>query len=128
MSRLQRGYQTEEHTGHERETRREAQHPPVEPELGQLHSGRDRAAWQKHRQQPRGPHAERQSGSTAERPEQCVLGEELSQEASAARAQRLPDGDLAMARVGAREQQIRDVRSGDEQNEPDDRHQQQCRL
>jgi hypothetical protein len=51
--------------------------------------------------------------------EEDALGEELPDDAAAARAEGDADGDLAPARGGAREQQVGDVGAGDEQHAAD---------
>ena len=56
----------------------------------------------------------------AEDREQHALGEQLREQPAAAHAEREAQRDLAPALERAREQQIRDVRAGDEQH--DDRH------
>ena len=62
----------------------------------------------------------------AERPadaaEHDALDEELTDDAPAGRAEGDPHGDLAGAMRGAREQQVGDVRAGDEQHEADGAH------
>ena len=44
---------------------------------------------------------------------------ELAEQSPAAGAERRPDRELAMSRLGAREQEVRHVRAGNQQHEPD---------
>ena len=60
-------------------------------------------------------HASRAAGEA----EQNAFGEQLPNESSPARAQRGPNGEFAMARGGAGEKEIGDVRAGDEEDAAD---------
>ena len=48
-----------------------------------------------------------------------ALGDELDEQAAAARAERGADRELLLPRLRSREQQVGEVRAGDEQHEPD---------
>ena len=58
-----------------------------------------------------------QSGNAAHETEQRGFGEELAHEPLPSCSERDADGDLLLARGRAREQQVRDVRTRDEQHE-----------
>jgi hypothetical protein len=97
----------------------EGEHPPVEPQVE-----RDR-----HRQREiqDGQHADEPCGNRdaherAERPEDHALCEELPDQPRPARTDREPDGDLALACRGTRQEHSGDVRARDEQHEPDGDH------
>ncbi len=62
---------------------------------------------------------EREADGAAGEREQDAFGEQLPQDAGAARAERRADRHLLLARHRARQQQVRHVRAGDEQDEPD---------
>ena len=64
---------------------------------------------------PRPPASDRQ---------QQPLGQELADQPAARRAQRQPHRHLALPRGRAGQQQVGHVRAGDQQHQPDDRHQQ----
>ena len=57
-----------------------------------------------------------------------AFGQQLPHHPQAAGAERGTHGDLALASFGAREQQVRDVRAGDEQEERDRAEQQPDRA
>jgi hypothetical protein len=61
---------------------------------------------------------EHQADAGGHQSEQQALGEELPHEAATAGAEGRADGDLAVAALGAGEQEVRDVRAGDEHEEP----------
>ena len=63
------------------------------------------------------PGSHEEPGQPAQRGEQHALHEELPQEPAPARAERGPDGQLALTVGGAREQQVHDVHPRDEQDE-----------
>ena len=71
---------------------------------------------------------EQQADDGAGPGEHEALGEQLTHEPPRAGAERRADGQLALARRRAREQQVRDVRAGDQQHEDDGAHQRQDRL
>ena len=65
------------------------------------------------------PHGRRERDGAAERGEHDVLGEELADQTPAPAAERGADRHLARPPAAAREQQVRDVRAGDQQDEAD---------
>ena len=62
---------------------------------------------------------EREPGRSAGERQQRALGDELPDEPRAPGAERRPDGHLGLARGRPREQQVRDVDAGDQQDEAD---------
>ena len=65
---------------------------------------------------------EAEAQGPADAAEHDALDEQLTDDAPAGRAEGDPHGELAGAMRGAREQQVRDVRAGDEQHEADRTH------
>ena len=63
--------------------------------------------------------AERCADRAADQRQEDPLGQELPQDRGASRAQRRADRKLALPRLGARQQQVRQIRTGDEQHEAD---------
>ena len=61
---------------------------------------------------------EQESGASADQTEHGAFGQQLTDDAAAARAERVADRDLALTRAGAREQQIGDVGAGDKSTKP----------
>ena len=61
--------------------------------------------------------ASRAPQTAPNRRDQQALGQQLADDAPARRADRQPHGDLALARGGARQHQVREIRAGDEQHE-----------
>ena len=55
----------------------------------------------------------------ADQREQDSLGQELSKDPPATRAECGPDGELTLTRFGARQQEVGEIGAGDEQHEPD---------
>ena len=104
---------------------REREHPAVDGNLlDARHVGRQAADEQRH-----APEREQETGGAADQAEHGAFGQELTDDAAAARAERVADGDLTLTRAGPREQQIRDVRAGDQQHEADRaEHHQQARA
>jgi len=68
------------------------------------------------------PVGDADAGQRTERREHHALGEQLTHQPGAAAADRQAHADLAAARRGARQQQIRDVGARDHEHEGDDRH------
>ena len=68
---------------------------------------------------PHQPPREHQAERAARDREDRVLGEQLARDPRAAAADRRPDGELALAREAAREQEIGDVRARDDQHQRD---------
>jgi hypothetical protein len=75
--------------------------------------------------EPQPPLPEHDAERTAQHREQHALGEELADDAPPGRAHGEAHAQLADARVRAREQQVRDVRAGDQQHERDREPEQQ---
>ena len=78
-------------------------------------------------ERPRGEVGDREPGHGAGRTEDDRLREELAQQADAAGAERRANGQFRLARRGAREEQVGDVRAGHEQHEADGAEQDQER-
>ena len=74
---------------------------------------------------PAMPSAEAQRA--ADQRQQHIFGQQLPHDAAAGRAHRRADRDLAFSRGGPHEQQVRDVRAGDEQHEGDGANQHEQR-
>ena len=66
---------------------------------------------------------EQQAGRAADRREHDALGDQLANDAPAVAADRRAHRQLALARRGAHQQQVRDVRAGDQQHEHHRAHQ-----
>src|SRR6185295_3077552 len=64
----------------------------------------------------------------ADQSEQHAFGKELAHDAGSSGSNGETDGELALAGGGAGEQQVRDVRAGDQQDQRDYTHQYQKRL
>ena len=73
------------------------------------------------------PNGQRKPGHASAR-QSKALYQQLRNDARPAAAQREPHGDLFLPRRGARDQQIRHVRAGDQQHQSDDRRQHQQRA
>ena len=65
------------------------------------------------------PAREKHAGGATRQPEQDTFGEQLPNEPGAARAERSANGEFAMSRGGAGEEQIGDVGAGNEQDAAD---------
>ena len=115
----------EEERRHDRDARGEQQHPQVgcrpEREVGRVEG---QEANQRHAE----PEADHEPGGSSEDREHQALQQELADDARAGGAQGHADGDLLLARGGAREQQARDVRARDQQHECDEPLQDEERL
>jgi hypothetical protein len=108
----QRRHQPGDDAGHDRGEHREADDAQVDGRRRPMHPAEEERA-QQHAPCPRDEQADR----AADQREQEALDEELADEPPARHAEREPHGDLAPARESAREQQVRDVRTGDEEHE-----------
>ena len=84
----------------------------------ELLQSRDRRRPEQH-QCAHNPERETCTGRPAEHPENEALGQQLRDQLAPARAESRPHGHLAATRLSACEQQIRDVRAGDQQHERD---------
>ena len=113
---LERRREAECHAGDEREPDREGQDPVVE---AQVHDDRqiERA------ERPDAPPGQDAAGEASGRGQQQALGQQVTNELSARRAQGQPDGHFLRARGPAHEQQRRQVAARDRQHEPDDAEQ-----
>ena len=76
----------------------------------------------------RGPVRERDAGGRADAREHQALDEHLAHHARAARAQREPQRELRSPRRRSRQQELADVRAGDEQHQAGDAEQDEQRL
>src|SRR5207237_4814563 len=65
------------------------------------------------------PGGERKCEHTTGEAKQETLGQKLSRQAPASRAERGTDGDLSLPRFGARDEQVRNIRASNEQHECD---------
>ena len=74
-------------------------------------------------EQAHGAPRQRKPNRAARNREQRALREEIACDAEAASSERATDGDLPLSRIRANEEQIGDVRAGDQQDEPDGRKQ-----
>ena len=88
-----------------------------------LEHERDRHRRHERRQEVAGPVRDDDAGDPSGRGEQRALREQLLHEPAPARAERQPDGGLALAIHGARQQQVGDVRARDQQDDRRERHQ-----
>ena len=75
---------------------------------------------QQRRDERQRPARDDQAGDAAEHREHARLGEQLRDQLPAAGADRQPHGHLGRAARAAREQQVGDVRAGDQQHDPGD--------
>ena len=107
----------------ERRRQTEREHPPVEADGLQPREilGRD------HRQQTDERPREEETEQAARDREHQALDDELLREPAQRRAERGAHGHLALTRVSAREQQVRDVRAGHEEHQRHAGHQQKER-
>src|SRR5436309_4189250 len=113
--RLQRRRQAEDQTGRERDDHRERKHGAVDADLLNV-----RQVEPAQRAKDAGaPEREQQPQRAAEQREQRAFGQQLADQAKPSGAESGADGDLALARRRARQQQVRGVGAGDEQNESD---------
>ena len=117
------GREAEQDAGDERDRDRECEHAAV-----QLCVHRRRRRHDQRQESTDRPACEDDAAQRAERREQQAFGEELPQEARAGCAERHPNGNFALPRGGAREQQVADVRARDQQHEQDDAEQDAQRL
>jgi hypothetical protein len=107
--------QSEQDSGDERNEKREEQDAAVDADVVQSRNiGRAENA---HR--PNGRECDEDSRRAARQAEQHALGQQLPEDARAARADCRADRDFFLASRRARQQQVRDVRAGDQQHKPD---------
>jgi hypothetical protein len=121
-SGFSRWSEAEEHDRQDRRTDTELQHAPVDAESQPARKAERRddrkdptnTQFRQDQSEPRRRHTE-----------DDVFRQELSDDPSALRAQGHTDGDLAATRGGAREQDVRDVAAGDQQDDasqPEEAH------
>ena len=108
--------EAEEQAGDDGDRQREREHERIDDDVGGT-----RDAVRVRREQSA------QTGTGEERADRCAddrehdaFGEKLLHHAAPARAERRPDGELLLARVGSREQEIGEVRARNDQHESDD--------
>ena len=123
--RLQRRRDAEQHTGRNRDRAGEAEDVPVGRQIERdlIWPGRNQAE-EKATRHPGQPDSDRR----ADRRQQRAFDQQLTHNPGAAGADRQAHRDLSAARRGARQQQARDIGAGDDQHQPDHRHQHQQRL
>jgi hypothetical protein len=121
--RLHGRNQPEDQAGHERHGGGERQHSPIDADPGAVNADAWDVAGVDGEQRPDADDADRQPENAAHRRQQDALGQQLANDPAAAGADRRTNRDLAPAHGRAHEQQVRDVRAGDQQDE-DDRAQQ----
>jgi hypothetical protein len=116
---LQHGNGTEEGAGDDRHDEREEDNRAIDRDFAQTRKMRRR----NRRQHMEAAVGEAEAEHAAERAERQALRHQLARDASRSRADRRADRQLLLARIGAHEQQVRDVRAGDEQHHADRAHQ-----
>ena len=105
--------QTEQDSGQQRDRQRKQQDVAVDSDL--IHP---RKPVRRHRQKdPQAAPAHEHSDGAADQAEQQALGQQLLEQPAASRAKRQADGDLFLPPCPARQQQIRHVGAGDQQNQ-----------
>ena len=117
---LQRRHEAEANRGEQGDGEREEPDAKVRrgrQGLGQGVGGQDRE--QQVAEPDRQQHPDQRAGGG----EHEAFGQRLPDQAPSRRAQREPHGHLLLARRGPGQQQVGHVRAGDEQHEPDHRHQ-----
>ena len=103
----------------QRQRQREQQHRAVD---GDLVDPRDVAGRERHQHSQRADgHAE--PGGAAKQTEHEALDQQLARDLRASGAQRRPDGQLLLARLGPNQQQVGDVGAGDQHHDADHSHQ-----
>ena len=112
----QRGHQPEQQAREDRDGERKTQHPRIDRRVPQQFREVTR---HDQREQARAPERQRQAEAAAGERQQHVLGEELLQQPSAARARGGAQRHLLLPRGAGRQEQVRHVRAGDEQHEAD---------
>ena len=117
---LKRGNEAEDDAGQQRNAERES--APINPDLVNARNLVDFD--QRADPEP----CQRQSESPANHREQRAFGQQLSNDAASSGAKRRSDRHLFLPVGRPRQQQISDVRAGDQQNEADDSHQYPQRL
>jgi hypothetical protein len=113
-------HESEEDTRGRGEEQSKEENAPAEGEVESYRVLKRRHEGGSHVAQRRG---EDDSGGAAEERQQKAFGEELANEPGAAGTESRTHRDLMLARGGAGEQQTGDIHAGDEQHDPDHRHQ-----
>ena len=119
-----RGGDAENHRGGQGDADREQQHAPVDGCAGDAGNARRVPP----REQAHADPGERKPGGGADAGEHEAFGEQLPHEIPRGSGASRPHGHLALARLRPREQQVGDVRAGDEQEEADRAEQQPDRA
>jgi hypothetical protein len=121
---LQRRHETEHQTGDDGQQRGEREGRAVQTDRAEIHRAdpglgveMQRRGGIQCREDPNAPPRDRDAGGAAGEREQQALGEQLTDQPRAARANGEPHGDLPPAPRRANEEQVRDVRAGREQDE-----------
>ena len=110
---MDRRHQPKRHAREQRTCQREHQHGKVDANLIGARNARRR----QHRQRARRPISQQQAAGGADQAERRALGEHLPHEPPAIGADRGSQRQLAKTAGTSSEQQIGDVRAGDEQDE-----------
>ena len=119
----ERGQHAGQPTRRERRKKRKAQNPHVEPDVVEpwkLLGSPGRNGADQHPAEHHAKHPTKETDGQAFR-------QELSRQPAPPRAERRTDRELAASRHATRQQQVRHVCAGDEQNQPDCGHQYQHR-
>ena len=115
IRQTQRGREAEDDAGGNRSRERCGQHTCINCDRAEARRIRGQ-----HRNEPRlDPEGEQHSGDTARRCERDTLGEKLAHDASAGRTVGRTHGDLLDAAGRARQLQVRDVGTGDQEHQAD---------
>jgi hypothetical protein len=112
---VHRGSQAEEHGGQHRRAHRECQDRGVDPDAIGTRQPRLEDRWQ----QIDAPHRHEQAEQATGHGKRRALGHQLPDEPAAAGAERDTDRHLTLADGGPCEHEVRDVRAGDQQQQPD---------
>ena len=115
---LERRHQPENQRGSRRHCGREQQHDAVERRVD---FDRQRDRRNEEARQILGAVRDEKAGKAAGCGDQRALGEQLLDETASTRAKRQANGGLALATGGAREHQVRDIRTRDQQDDARDR-------
>ena len=119
---LQRGDQAKDERRHGGQSKRKPQHRAIRRRVDSQRLGpRNRREQPRNQRLERPPEEKRAANGTGEGDDRA-LGQQLLNEAAAVCADRQTDRDLSGSRRRAREQYVRDVGGGDQQHEPERRH------
>ena len=117
--RSQGGQDAEQYGREDAESQREGDDRPVEADRRERRKAR---RVERDERAQRGRRHHQAEGRATER-QHHALGDQLPDQPGGSRADRRPQGQFAQPRVAADEQQVRDVRAGDQQQERDGSHQ-----